>query len=413
MFFGGYGGVTAFRPDQMVDDRSAPAVALTDFQIGAVPVSPGNGSPLSNAITYSNSVTLKHSQDIFSVGFAALNFKDPYHTRYRYQLEGVDQGWREASSAQRTATYTTLPAGDYNLRVQASTMTSPWTDPGMILKVTILPAWWNTWWFRSLYLILIVAILRIAYRYRVRVMSDALALRLQERVDERARLSRELHDTLMQTIEGSRLIVDTATKPQTDPTQHRLALEKLSTWLDRASNEGRAAMQTLRGSTNYQGDLYYGLRQTVDECATQHTDRIVFPAPASRRALRPLVQEEAFHIGSEAIRNACLHADAKRIEIELRFEPDLLLRVKDDGKGMSPAVASLGREGHFGLRCMRERASRIGARLAIDSSPGAGTVVTLSVFRAIAFETNDRGDSKAMDRARLMLRRLKDFVSWS
>lgn len=413
MFFGGYGGVTAFYPDEMVDDRSAPAVALTDFQAGGVPISPGDGSPLSRAIAYSDSVTLKHSQDIFSVGFAALNFKDPAHTRYRYQLEGVDHGWHEASSAQRIATYTTLPAGRYYLRVQASTVTSPWTEPGMTLRVTILPAWWNTWWFRSLYLILIIVILRLAYRYRLRVMSDALALRLQERVDERARLSRELHDTLMQTIEGSRLIVDTATKQQTDPAQHRVALEKLSTWLDRASNEGRAAMESLRGYTNHHGDLYYGLRQTVDECAAQQMDRIVFLAPASRRAMRPLVEEETFHIGSEAIRNACLHADATRIEIELHFEPDLLVRVKDDGKGMSPAVASLGREGHFGLRCMRERASRIGARLSIDTSPGGGTVVTLRVSRAIAFETNDRDDPKGMDRARLMLRRLKEFVSWS
>ena len=342
-----------------------------------------------------------------------MNFKDPAHTRYRYQLEGVDQGWHEASSAQRIASYTTLPAGDYNLRVQAATMTSPWSEPGVTLKVVILPAWWNTWWFRSLYLILLIVILRIAYRYRLRVTSDALALRLQERVDERIRLSRELHDTLMQTIEGSRLIVDTAILPQTDPGQHRLALEKLSTWLDRASNEGRAAMATLRGSTNNHGDLYGSLRQTVDECAAQQMDQVVFPAPASPRSMRPLVQEEAFHIGSEAIRNAFLHAGANRIEIELHFEPDLLIRVKDDGKGMSPAVASLGREGHFGLRCMRERASRIGGRLSIESSPGAGTVVTLKVSRAIAFETNDREDPRGMQRVRLILRRLKEFISWS
>ena len=412
MFFGGYGGVTAFYPGQMVDDRSAPAVALTDFEVAGLPISPGNGSPLSTAITYSDSVTLKHSQDIFSVGFAALNFKDPAHTRYRYQLEGVDQGCMKLR-VRRGLRLTQPYRPHYKLRVQAATTTSPWTEPGMTLKVTILPAWWNTWWFRSLYLILLLALLRIAYRYRVRVMSDALALRLQERVEERARLSRELHDTLMQTIEGSRLIVDTAIKPQTDPAQHRVALEKLSTWLDRASNEGRAAMETLLGSTNHSGDLYYGLRQTVDECAAQCMDRIVFPAPASRRPMRPLAQQEAFHIGSEAIRNACLHADAMRIEIELHFEPDLLLRVKDDGKGMSPAVAALGREGHFGLRCMRERASRIGARLSIDTSPGAGTVVTLRLPRAIAFETNDRDDPKGRDRARLFLRRLKEFVSWS
>ncbi len=413
LFFGGYGGVTAFHPEEMVDDRSGPVIALTDFQIGGVPVSLGKGSPLSKAITYSDSVILKHSQNIFSVGFAALNFKDPAHTRYRYQLEGIDQGWHEASSAQRIATYTTLPAGTYNLHVQAATVTSPWTAPGLTFQVTILPPWWNTWWFRSLYLMLIVVILRFAYRYRLRVMSDALALRLQERVDERTRLSRELHDTLMQTIEGSRLIAYTATKSQTHPAQHRVALEKLSTWLDRASDEGRAAMETLRSSTSANGDLYYGLRQTVDECTGQSDVQIVFPSPALRRPLRPLVQEEAFHIGSEAIRNACLHADATRIEIELLFDPDLLLRVKDDGKGMSPVVASVGREGHFGLVVMRERASRIGARLLIDTSPGAGTVVTLRVSKAIAFETNDPGNPKGMDRARRMFRRLRDFVSSS
>ena len=413
MFFGGYGGVTAFHPDEMVDDQSAPAVALTDFQIGGAPVFPGKGSPLSAAITYSDSVILKHSQNIVSVGFAALNFKDPAHTRYRYQLEGLDQGWHEATSAQRIATYTTLPAGAYRLRVQASTTTSPWTAPGIALRVTILPAWWNTWWFRSLYLMLMILMLWIAYRYRLRAMSDALALRLQERVDERSRLSRELHDTLMQTIEGSRLIVHTATLPQTDPAQQGEALDKLSSWLDRASDEGRAAMETLRGSTNHHGDLYYGLRQTVDESAGQHKVQIVFPTPASRRAVRPFVQEEAFHIGSEAIRNACLHADATRIEIELRFEPDLLLRVKDDGRGMSSAVASMGREGHFGLACMRERASRIGARLSIDTAPGAGTAVTLRVSNAIAFETEDHDAPRIMDRVRLMFLRLKQFVRWS
>jgi len=137
---------------------------------------------------------------------------------------------------------------------------------------------------------------------------------------------------------------------------------------------------------------------------------VVFPAPASIRPMRPLAQEEAFRIGSEAIRNACTHADATRIEIELRFEPNLLLRVKDNGKGISPSVASLGKDGHFGLCGMRERASRIGAKFSLDTSPGQGTVVTLRVPKATAFETRGFEDLTEMDTVRLMLRRLKEFV---
>jgi signal transduction histidine kinase/ligand-binding sensor domain-containing protein len=413
MFFGGYGGAIAFHPDEIRNDRSAPAVALTDFQIGGIPVSPGNGSSLTESIAYANSVVLKHSQDVFSVGFAALNFTDPTHTRYRYKLEGIDRDWHRATSAQRIATYTTLPPGEYNLRVQASTNISPWTEPGIALRVRILPPWWSTWWFRSFYLLLVLVGVWIVYRYRLRAMSKALALRLQERADERNRVSRDLHDTLMQTIQASRIVADYASKQQADPAQDRAALEQLSAWLKRASSEGREAMRSLRGSSNNNSDLYSDLRQIVEECVRQRAIEVVFPLPPSTRLMRPLAQEEIFHIGSEAIRNACTHADATRIDIELQFDPNFQLRVKDNGKGMSSTVASVGRDGHFGLRGMRERASRIGAKFSLDTSPGGGTVVTLRVPNATAFETRGFEDSTEMDTVRLILRRLKEFVGLS
>jgi ligand-binding sensor domain-containing protein/signal transduction histidine kinase len=409
MFFGGSSGVIAFRPDDMLDDPSAPAVAITDLQIAGSSVPLSDGSALSTAIPYADAIRLRHSQSVFSVSFAGLNFKDPAHTRYRYQLVGVDRGWHDASSNQRVATYTTLPAGSYQLVVQASTVTSPWSNPGATLRIDVLPAWWNTWWFRSFFLFLVIVALRAAHRYRVQLMSDALALRLQDRAEERTRISRELHDTLMQTIEASRLIVHTATKPRTDPSQHRAALERLAGWLDRASDEGRAAMATLRSSLSDQGDLYDALRQTVEECGQQSIE-VIFPAPPSRKTLRVLIQEEAFRIGAEAIRNACMHAEATRLAIELSFDPDLLLRVSDNGKGMDPAIASTGKEGHFGLRCIRERASRIGGRVSIESSPSTGTTVTLRVPRAIAFESESFDRPTVREKARRFLHRLRTSI---
>jgi signal transduction histidine kinase/ligand-binding sensor domain-containing protein len=413
MFFGGYGGAIAFHPDQIVDDRSAPLVELTDFQVGGISISPGKGSPLTTSTSFVREVVLKHSQDMFSVTFSALKFNDPAHIRYRYMLEGIDKSWHQVNSSQRTATYTMLPPGDYVVHVQASTSSSPWTEPGRTLKVRILQPWWGTWWFRSFYLMLAMACAWIAYRYRLHSLSKSLALRLQARTEERTRLSRELHDTLMQTIEASRMVADYAAKQQTDPAQHRAALEQLSTWLEKASNQGRETMRTLRGCAKNDSDLYFDLKQVVEECNRQHTIEVAFPVTASSRLIRPLIQEEIFHIGSEAIRNACTHADATRIDVQLHFERDLSLSVKDNGKGMSSAVASLGKKGHFGLRGMRERASRIGAKFSLDTALGEGTVVTVRVPKATAFEANGSENSIEMDRMRIALRGLRDLVTWA
>ena len=144
---------------------------------------------------------------------------DPTHTRYRYELEGIDRDWHPFTSAQRIATYTTLPPGQYNLHVQASTNTSPWTEPGIMLRVRVLPPWWSTWWFRTFYLLLLLVGVWIAYRYRLPAMSKALALRLQERADERTRVSRELHDTLMETIQASRIVADCDIEPRANTRQ--------------------------------------------------------------------------------------------------------------------------------------------------------------------------------------------------
>jgi signal transduction histidine kinase len=152
------------------------------------------------------------------------------------------------------------------------------------------------------------------------------------------------------------------------------------------------------------------LQRLAEECAEHGALQAVFSPPVSIRAIRPLVQEEAFHIGAEAIRNACTHSKATRIEIELRFGPDLLLSVRDNGIGISPSIASLGRDGHFGLRGMRERASRIGAKFSLDTVLGQGTTVILCVPRTIAFETRADDDGSLISGARPMLRRVREFL---
>jgi PAS domain S-box-containing protein len=167
MFFGGFSGATAFFPDDVIDSKYTPPVALTDFMLLGTEVGPGAGSPLTTAINYANTVVLSHTENIFSIGFSALSYLNPLTNRYRYKLEGLDRDWTEVGSDRRFATYTTLPPGKYTFRVEGATSRGPWNEAGAILHVEILPAWWNTWWFRVVSAGVFVSALWGLYRWRI------------------------------------------------------------------------------------------------------------------------------------------------------------------------------------------------------------------------------------------------------
>jgi len=167
MFFGGFSGATGFFPKNVTDSDYIPPIALTDFRLFGTEVEPGAKSPLKSAINYTNTIILSHTQNIFSIGFSALSYLNPTTNRYRYTLEGLDRNWSEVGSDRRFATYTTLPAGKYTFRVEGATSRGPWDEPGAILRIEILPAWWNTWWFRVVSLAVSLALLWGLYQWRV------------------------------------------------------------------------------------------------------------------------------------------------------------------------------------------------------------------------------------------------------
>jgi PAS domain S-box-containing protein len=172
MFFGGFSGVTAFFPaqvaaDAVVANAFVPPVVLTDFRLFGRPVTLSPGSPLKKAVNYSDTITLSHSQNIFSIGFSALSFFNPATNRYRYMLKGLDQNWNEVGSDQRLASYTTLPASTYMFHVQGASRRGPWSEPGAQLRIQILPPWWSTWWFRALFATACLVLLWGLYRVRV------------------------------------------------------------------------------------------------------------------------------------------------------------------------------------------------------------------------------------------------------
>ncbi|HVN85211.1 MAG TPA: sensor histidine kinase, partial [Candidatus Binatia bacterium] len=214
---------------------------------------------------------------------------------------------------------------------------------------------------------------------------------LETRVSERTRIARELHDTLLQSFHG--LLLRFQTAMDLLPNRAAEAKQLLGSAIGQAADaitEGRDAVQGLRASTVEPNALGDAIRVIGKELAVEASGGDVtlnVEVQGVPRNLHPIVRDEVFRIAGEALRNAFRHAQAKQIEVELRYdERSLRLRVRDDGKGIAADVLSRGgREGHFGLRGMRERAKGIGGELTVWSRPEAGTEVELILPGARAY----------------------------
>ena len=324
----------------------------------------------------------------FRIEYTALSLSMPERVHFRYKLEGTGEDWQEAGT-RRQAIYNNLRHGEYRFRVIASNNDGLWNETGATLSFGIAPAWYQTSWFRVLVVITVLLVMFVLYRLRVRQLASAMSARFDERLAERTRLARELHDTFLQTIQGSKMVADDALEQSGDPVRLRRAMEQLSTWLGQAVTEGRAALNSLRTSTTEQNDLAEALQRATDTCTVHGSMKPTFAVVGEAKDMHPIVRDEIYRIGYEAIRNACMHSGASRVEVELSYEKDLVVRVKDNGKGIDPVIASEGRDGHFGLKGMRERTSRIGAKLTLDTSATSGTEITLVVPGDIAFRVSN------------------------
>jgi signal transduction histidine kinase len=263
--------------------------------------------------------------------------------------------------------------------VMASNGNGTWTEPVSSAPFTVLLRFYETWWFAATMVAIAALVIGIAYKIRVQQITRVMNARFDERLAERTRVARELHDTLLQTIHGSKMVADRALRDTPDPSRLVHALEQLSTWLGQAAEEGRAALQSLRSTPADTNDLAAAFRRAIDECSYNAVIKMTLTVHGASRTVPPLVHDEIYRIGYEAIRNACVHSGASRIDVGLEYGANLTLRVSDDGAGIDAAIIEHGKDGHFGLRGMRERAERIGGKIAIVSSPGSGTVVTLMV----------------------------------
>jgi signal transduction histidine kinase len=226
---------------------------------------------------------------------------------------------------------------------------------------------------------------------RVRKLTEAqLRLRFEERLAERTRIARELHDTLLQSFQGLMLHFQ-AVNDLLPAGKAKEALEKALDRADQAIVEGRDAIQNLRSSTTVANELGQAMASLGEEFGGARDGKGGSPTlrvsmEGTPRELHPILRDDIYRIAREALRNAFLHAQASKIEADITYDARLLrLRIRDDGKGIDPKLLAAGRDGHWGLAGMRERAEQIGAKLDIWSEVGAGTEVELCVPGSVAY----------------------------
>ena len=396
MFFGGSNGFNAFFPENVRDNPFVPPVMITSFKIFNKAVPSGAQSVLKKAVPYVDSLTLSYQDNIFSFEFAALSYANSQKNRYRYKLEGLEPSWNEVGSKQRLATYTNLDFGKYVFRVQGSNGDGVWNEEGVSLPIVITPPWWKTNLFRTACTAVLLALLWAAYQWRVRQLHHQFEMALAARVGERTRIARELHDTLLQSFQGLLPHVQAAIyKLPSGAVEARKILEAAVGLASEAITEGRNAVQGLRLSTIEENDLAVAIRTVGEELAAagnQSSPAFEVVVEGRPRNLHPVLRDEVYRIGAEALRNAFQHARARQVKVEIGYgEKEFTVHIRDDGKGIDREVLSAdGREGHFGLHGMRERAELVGGKLAVWSELESGSEVELSIPASRAYINSPR-----------------------
>jgi signal transduction histidine kinase/ligand-binding sensor domain-containing protein len=331
-------------------------------------------------------INIPSARQRIAFSFVGLSLAIPERVKFRYRLDGFDHRWSDPISAGE-AIYTNLNPGSYNFRVMASNSDGVWNSAEGALGFEIAPMFWQTWWFR-LSLLLAFGVTAFAlYRFRLHQLTRQLNSRFEERLAERTLIAQELHDTLLQGFLSASMQLDVTVDqlPADSPIKPRLG--RVLDLMRQVIEEGRNALRGLRLSDSSSPDIEEAFSRIHQELMIGGEIGFRVIVEGVTRSLHPIVRDEVYRIGREAVVNAFRHSRAKNIVVEVSYlEDQLRLLVRDDGCGIDSEVLQTGREGHWGLSGMLERAERIKARLKVRSRAGSGTEVELSIPSKVAFQ---------------------------
>jgi len=380
LWFSTGGGVMSLDPARLPPAEPGPAVEIEAVSVDGARVSAD--APLS----------LGPEAQRIAIDYTAPSLAAPERLSFRYRLDGFDTDWVDAGRA-RQAIYTGLAPGAYAFRVVALNKDGVPSPREAVLPLRVERAFHRHPLFLAGGGLLLLAALRMVYRTTARRAAERVRDRLQERHRERERIARELHDTLLQGVHGLVLRFQAAADMLPPGAPSRAQLEQALARADQVLVEGRDRVRALRGGPLDTGELHEALAAAGEELAAQWTCGFAFTVGGPVRRLQPAILDEVYRIGHEALRNAFAHARAAQVTVDVAYRrAAFVLTVADDGCGIDPSwLDGHGRPDHWGLRGMRERAERIGARLDIDSGAGRegghGTRVVLTLPGRIAYRS--------------------------
>jgi signal transduction histidine kinase/ligand-binding sensor domain-containing protein len=332
-------------------------------------------------------LTLAEGSRIVRATYTALGSTHPHRLRFRYRLEGLEEDWTYAAT-RREANYANLGPGTYRFQVEATDGSNAWNDAPNSVVFVIPPTFVQSRLFFAICVIAILAALALVYRLRVAQITAREQSRVEERTREREHIARELHDTLLQSVQVLVLKFGAVSRTLPLPDLERKALDEAVDAAQEAIVESRDRIQGLRSNVDRDSDLA-GSLATIGQAAEAGAAEFSVVAQGSARPLRPHALDVCYRVAREAILNAFRHSGGKSIEVQIIYgDTHLRIRVRDDGVGLPPQSAINGQSRHWGLAGMAERVEAIGGSLEIWTRANAGTEIelVLSAQRAYSDE---------------------------
>lgn len=354
------------------------------------------------------SVVLAAGTTSVRLSYTAVDLAFPERVHFQYRLDGVDDGWIDAGS-RRVTTYTNLGPGTYRFHVRAADESGQWSRYEAVLDYQILPTFIQSWSFRLLCGLGLLALLWAAHRLRIRAVARQVRARMAERHDERERIARELHDTLLQSVHALILRFQHVAEQLPAKQPARKALENALDGAEAVIAQGRDHLRALR-PPNPTDDLEKLLTGIVGAQQFRLPGMRTIESTGDSLPLTASATEEIGAIATEALFNIARHAQANRLHIAIVYSPQALtMRIQDDGVGLDATVLREGmRDGHYGLIGMRERARKLSADIMFDNGPDGGAEITLIVPAATAFLFKPSKRIGRSWRSRLGFRQMRD-----
>ena len=320
------------------------------------------------------------------IHYIGVEFKNPDQVTYRYRLVGSDKDWQEVG-ARTEAIYTHLRPGRYTFMVKAANAYGVWTEPVVSEPFTIRPRFYQTWWFAVLCVLALLLALWLVVQVRLSFLSADIRVRAEERAEERITIARDLHDTLLQGVQGLLMTFHTAAERVPNDHYSKEALDKALSTAERIILEGRDRVKGLRTLDLTDEELGPALESVADDLNTQKQVAFVLVHPEARQTLQSFAAAEIFLIAREAIVNAFRHADPTRVTVEFDYgKRNFTLTCSDNGRGFDPDhLSPTHLRDHWGLRGMSERAEKLGASFACRSAPGQGTQIKVILKASRAY----------------------------